>query len=41
MLRMQDKMWKRNGLERLPMMKAAGTMLFFGADLELSPAGVP
>lgn len=37
----QDKLWKRNGLERLPMMKEASDMLVCGEDLGLVPECVP
>lgn len=41
MNRRQDALWKHNGLERLPMMKAASDMLVCGEDLGLIPECVP
>lgn len=40
-LRRQDDLWKKNGLERLPMMKSASNMLVCGEDLGLIPNCVP
>lgn len=37
----QNELWKRNGLERLPMMKSASDMLVCGEDLGLIPECVP
>lgn len=37
----QDELWKRNGLERLPMMKSASDMLVCGEDLGMIPNCVP
>ncbi|PXF41675.1 4-alpha-glucanotransferase DPE2 [Gracilariopsis chorda] len=37
----QDELWKKNGLERLPMMKSASQMLVCGEDLGLIPKCVP
>lgn len=39
--RRQDELWRRNGLERLPMMKVASDMLVCGEDLGLIPECVP
>ena len=41
MLRRQDELWKKNGLERLPMMKSASDMLVCGEDLGMIPNCVP
>ncbi|CAN8075716.1 unnamed protein product [Agarophyton chilense] len=37
----QDGLWKKNGLERLPMMKSASRMLVCGEDLGMIPKCVP
>lgn len=37
----QDELWKKNGLERLPMMKSASNMLVCGEDLGMIPKCVP
>eukprot|EP00178_Gracilaria_changii_P006427 TRINITY_DN210_c0_g1_i1.p1 TRINITY_DN210_c0_g1~~TRINITY_DN210_c0_g1_i1.p1 ORF type:complete len:1016 (+),score=278.41 TRINITY_DN210_c0_g1_i1:186-3050(+) len=37
----QDELWRRNGLERLPMMKSASRMLVCGEDLGMIPKCVP
>ena len=39
--RRQDELWKKNGLERLPMMKSASRMLVCGEDLGFIPDCVP
>lgn len=41
MKRRQNELWKRNGLERLPSMKAASDMLVCGEDLGFVPECVP
>lgn len=41
MHRRQDELWKKNGLERLPMMKSASKMLVCGEDLGMIPNCVP
>lgn len=41
MHRRQDELWKKNGLERLPMMKSASKMLVCGEDLGMIPKCVP
>lgn len=41
MQKRQNELWKRNGLERLPMMKAASDMLVCGEDLGMVPECVP
>lgn len=37
----QNELWRRNGLERLPMMKSASNMLVCGEDLGMVPECVP
>ncbi|CDF34252.1 Disproportionating Enzyme type 2 [Chondrus crispus] len=39
--RRQEELWKKNGLERLPMMKSASEMLVCGEDLGMVPHCVP
>lgn len=41
MYRRQEQLWRKNGLERLPMMKSASNMLVCGEDLGLIPHCVP
>jgi 4-alpha-glucanotransferase len=37
----QENLWRKSGLEKLPMMKAASNMLVCGEDLGFTPTSVP
>lgn len=39
--RRQEELWRRSGLEKLPMMKSASNMLVCGEDLGFVPSSVP